>query len=57
MITGSAPISPKIIKFFRSTLSCNIREVYGQTETTGAAFITGENEQDYGHVGGPNMGI
>ena len=40
IVTGSAPVAPEFLRFFRKALECDLREGYGQTETTGAAFIT-----------------
>ena len=54
MVTGSAPISPEILTFFRNALECDVREGYGQTETTAASFVTYKGDTNYGHVGGPN---
>lgn len=54
MVTGSAPVSPVILKFYKEALGADIREGYGQTETSGASFITAKGDTDYGHVGGPN---
>ena len=31
MVTGSAPVSPVILKFFSLALGADIREAYGQT--------------------------
>ena len=53
MITGSAPISPEVLTFFKLALSIHIYEVYGQTETTGPATLTHPMDHISGHVGGP----
>ena len=34
MVTGSAPITAEVLTFFMVVLSADIREGYGQTETT-----------------------
>lgn len=31
MVTGSAPVSPEILTFFKEALQCDLREGYGQT--------------------------
>lgn len=54
MVTGSAPISPEILSFFKNALDCDVREGYGQTETTAASFVTYFGDVNFGHVGGPN---
>lgn len=54
MITGSAPVSPEILKFFHEALQIDLRQGYGQTETTAASFITYEGDTNYGYVGGVN---
>ena len=51
LITGSAPISPEILNFFRVALSIPVAEVYGQTET-GAVTLTLPGDASTGHVGG-----
>ena len=53
MVTGSAPISRDIIDFLKICCSCPILEGYGQTESTGASFLTAINDPLSGHVGGP----
>ena len=53
MVTGSAPISSQVIDFLKICCSCPILEGYGQTESTGASFLTVMNDPLSGHVGGP----
>lgn len=53
MVTGSAPISSDVIDFLKICCSCPILEGYGQTESTGASFLTATNDPQSGHVGGP----
>jgi long-chain acyl-CoA synthetase len=57
MITGSAPISPEVLTFFKLALGIHIYEVYGQTETSGPATLTHPLDRTSGHVGGvlPSM--
>ena len=54
LVTGSAPVAPEILTFFREVLDCDVREGYGQTQTTAATFVTYEGDANYGHVGGIN---
>eukprot|EP00350_Pseudokeronopsis_sp_OXSARD2_P011564 CAMPEP_0170541160 /NCGR_PEP_ID=MMETSP0211-20121228/968_1 /TAXON_ID=311385 /ORGANISM="Pseudokeronopsis sp., Strain OXSARD2" /LENGTH=295 /DNA_ID=CAMNT_0010843787 /DNA_START=868 /DNA_END=1755 /DNA_ORIENTATION=- len=51
LVTGSAPISPEIMSFFKIALSIHVYDLYGQTE---AAIVTVTNPQDpsCGHAGG-----
>lgn len=53
MLTGSAPIEPKILEFLKICFCCPIIEGYGQTETCAGATITKANDFKIGHVGGP----
>ncbi|CAD8069115.1 unnamed protein product [Paramecium primaurelia] len=55
MITGAAPISPKILEYLKMTFCCQIIEGYGQTETTAASFLTDFNDPVCGHIGGPTI--
>jgi len=57
MITGSAPISEKIIEFLRICFSTPVVEGYGQTETSSAATTTLPSDTDSGHVGVPIASI
>ncbi len=57
MVTGSAPISAEVLTFFMVVLGCDIREGYGQTETTAATFMTSLGEKKAGHVGGVCKGV
>jgi long-chain acyl-CoA synthetase len=54
MTTASAPMSPKRLIFLKIALSCPIVESYGQTESTGASFVTHSQDPTVGHVGGPS---
>lgn len=51
MDTGSAPIDADILTFFKIAFSCEIYEIYGQTES-GASFLTDPSDRNMGHVGG-----
>jgi len=57
MISGSAPLSPAVMSFFRSLLSCPVLEGYGQTEGTACATITLTDDcSTFAHVGAPVPG-
>jgi long-chain acyl-CoA synthetase len=49
-ISGAAPISPDLLKFYHG-LGIDIREVYGQTENCGPTSIHYENDVKFGTVG------
>ena len=51
-LSGAAPISPELLKFYHS-LGVDIREVYGQTENCGPTSIHYENDVKFGTVGKP----
>jgi long-chain acyl-CoA synthetase len=51
-LSGAAPISPDLLKFYHS-LGIDIREVYGQTENCGPTSIHYENDVRFGTVGKP----
>jgi len=55
-ISGSAPIAPDILKFYRS-LGLKISEVYGQTEGSGVSHIHLGNDTRIGSVGKPLPGV
>ena len=55
-ISGSAPISPDILKFYRA-LGLEISEVYGQTEGAGVTHIHHGRDVKVGSVGKPLPGI
>jgi long-chain acyl-CoA synthetase len=57
MITGSAPIASEVLRFFMIVLGCDVREGYGQTETTAGTFFTEKGEREAGHVGGVNPAV
>jgi long-chain acyl-CoA synthetase len=51
-LSGAAPISPDLLKFYHS-LGIDIREVYGQTENCGPTSIHYEKDVRFGTVGKP----
>jgi long-chain acyl-CoA synthetase len=55
-ISGSAPISPDILKFYRA-LGLKISEVYGQTEGSGVSHLHHGHGLKIGSVGKPLPGI
>ena len=57
MISGSAPLLPEVHKFLKVTMAAPLLEGYGQTESTGASFITFAEDPVLAHVGGPTSNI
>jgi long-chain acyl-CoA synthetase len=53
MLTGSAPITPEVLHFFRIALDIPIVEGYGQTESTAAGTSTHLVDMSCGAVGTP----
>ncbi len=55
-LSGAAPISPEVLKFFR-ILGLNVAQVYGQTEVTGVSHYQPGDDTHIGSVGMPLPGI
>ncbi len=55
-VSGAAPISTEIVKFFAS-LDIPIREVYGQSEDTGPTSFNLPGKTKFGTVGPPIPGV
>lgn len=55
-LTGAAPISPFIVRFFR-TLGVPLVEVYGMTETSGMVLGQHPDHVRWGTVGTPVLGL
>ena len=53
MVTGSAPISDKVMDFLRICFACPVIEGYGQTESSAAVSTTLPGDTICGHVGAP----
>jgi long-chain acyl-CoA synthetase len=53
MISGSAPLLPDVHSFMKVTMCAPLVEGYGQTESTGASFVTHAKDPTVGHIGGP----
>ena len=54
LLTGSAPIEPRVVEFLRIVFSTAVGEGYGQTECSAAATLVSVDDQtSLGHVGGP----
>jgi long-chain acyl-CoA synthetase len=53
--TGGAPLGPEIFTFFRS-LGLNLKQVYGQTETSGICVLHPDGEARAETVGRPTPG-
>ncbi|PVU95931.1 hypothetical protein BB561_001492 [Smittium simulii] len=57
VITGSAPLDPKVLDFLRIALLCKFVEGFGMTETAGVSSVQTMNEFTSGNVGIPNPGV
>ena len=53
--TGGAPLGPEIFKFFRA-IGLNLKQVYGQTETSGICVLHPDDEVKAETVGKPTPG-
>ncbi|HWO05207.1 MAG TPA: AMP-binding protein [Methylomirabilota bacterium] len=53
--TGGAPLGPEIFAFFRA-IGLNLKQVYGQTETSGICVVHPDGEVRAGTVGRPTPG-
>jgi len=53
MATGSAPISPDILNFFRVTAGCYVIEGFGATETAGISGAQVIGDTSLSNVGPP----
>jgi long-chain acyl-CoA synthetase len=53
MATGSAPISPNILNFFRVTAGCHVIEGFGATETGGVSGVQTIGDTSLSNVGPP----
>ena len=57
MISGSAPLLPEVHKFMKVVIAAPLLEGYGQTESSGASFVTHGLDPEVGHIGGPVVKI
>ncbi len=55
-MSGAAPISPEVLKFYRS-IGLPIAQVYGQTEVTGVSHFQSGSDIHIGAVGLPLAGV
>ncbi|MBC8177017.1 MAG: AMP-binding protein [Desulfobacteraceae bacterium] len=55
-ISGAAPIAPDLLKFYHS-LGIDMREVYGQTESSGGVTIHYPGDVKFGTIGKPVPGV
>jgi len=53
MITGSAPISKEVMNFLKIAFCCQIKEGFGQTESSAGVTISWTMDPEAGHVGAP----
>jgi long-chain acyl-CoA synthetase len=53
ILSGSAPLDPKLGEFLKICFCCNVLEGYGLTENFAGAFLTALDETQLGHVGRP----
>jgi len=53
ILSGSAPLDPKLGEFLKICFCCNVMEGYGLTENFAGACITPFEETQLGHVGRP----
>ena len=55
-VSGAAPLSPDLIKFYHS-IGVPVRECYGMTEMSGISFMPKDHEIKVGGVGKPIPGV
>jgi len=55
-VSGAAPLSPDLIKFYHS-VGVQVRECYGMTEMSGISFMPKDHEIRVGGVGKPIPGV
>ncbi len=55
MVSGSAPLLPHVEDFIKIVSCSPLIEGYGQTESTGASFVTNSGDPVSGYVGGPTV--
>jgi long-chain acyl-CoA synthetase len=55
-VSGAAPLSPDLIKFYHS-IGIPVRECYGMTEMSGISFMPKDHEVRVGGVGKPIPGV
>jgi len=56
LVSGAAPLSPDLIKFYHS-IGVPVRECYGMTEMSGISFMPKDHEIRVGGVGKPISGV
>ena len=56
LVSGAAPLSPDLIKFYHS-VGVPVRECYGMTEMSGISFMPKDHEIRVGGVGKPIPGV
>ncbi|KAK2603832.1 medium-chain fatty acid-CoA ligase faa2 [Conoideocrella luteorostrata] len=54
LISGSAPLDPKVQEFLSAMLGARLFQGYGMTETSGVCTIALKGDFDTGHVGPPS---
>ncbi|KAI9479178.1 hypothetical protein BX667DRAFT_468085 [Coemansia mojavensis] len=57
LVSGASKPTPEVMSFFRAALSCDVINVYGQTENAAAATILVNAEKEADNVGVPQPGV
>ncbi|EDV21206.1 uncharacterized protein TRIADDRAFT_50825 [Trichoplax adhaerens] len=57
LVSGAAPLSPKVLLFLRAVLGVPVLEGYGQTEATAGTNLNVLGDPTVGHVGPPSMSV
>lgn len=57
LLTASAPITEQTLFLLQELCDCPIYQAYGLTESTGLSFITSQNDEFFGSIGGPIINI
>jgi long-chain acyl-CoA synthetase len=53
VVSGSAPLAPKVEAFLRVAMCCPVLQGYGLTETCSSSFVAPPSADQAGRVGGP----